>query len=190
MPSTWSEPTAIEAPSRPGVRSLTTHHSVSVVGVGPYVDQSPGLVRRRASSPVAASGSTSPGRARSASSRSTGDCSSHSRTRVSRRRTAQPWRAAPGSVSLRDSAACADGTEQGRDPRVGVAAAPQGVPEPLDARRAGGSARESHRGSPTAASLRRPAVAAPQARVSPRGLLRPPRRWRRGDAWRCRPPPR
>ena len=38
MPSTWSAPTRWGSPSSPGVRSLTTHRSAVVGGVGAHVE--------------------------------------------------------------------------------------------------------------------------------------------------------
>ena len=82
MPSTWSSATRTFGPSRPGVRSETTHRSRSSVAYGRTSSSartSPPEVRRK---PACSSSPTSPGRARSASSVETAVWSRNSRVSV------------------------------------------------------------------------------------------------------------
>ena len=115
MPSTCSAPTRTGEPSRPGVRSLSTHSSSSSAAYGRQSRRAATSPTLRSSSPWAASRSTRPGSAASAAALVTGVCRRKSRTSVS---TGLPPPVArrPGTVSLRASASWACGPSTAATP--------------------------------------------------------------------------
>ena len=124
------------APSRPGVRSLTTQRSVSSSEYGRQSRRAATSPTLRSSRPSAQSASTRPGSAASAAASGTGCWSRNSRVSVSTG-DPPPVRRRPGTVSLREGRR-APRAQRGRPPRRTCS------PRPEARRAAGRRRRRSH----------------------------------------------